>query len=165
MDYEVFIKEVPQEHLASVRGVYPIDRLPEVMPREFSRIMAALRAEGVQPAGGALAIYHGWTDDTVDVEIAFTIKGVFFPQNVRSGAELHAQGGVQASMVRGGRVVFTKHVGRYDEIAAAYDAIQSYAKANGFDLAGTMWEKYLTGSGDVPDPSKHVTEIYWPLAK
>ncbi len=164
MDYEVFIKEAPREHLASVRGVYPIAKLPEVMPREFGRIMAALKAEGVQPAGGALAIYHSWSEETVDVEIGFTIKGVFFPQDVRSGAELHAEGGVRAGMVPGGKVVFTRHVGRYDEIAAAYEAIQSYAKAKGLGLADIMWEKYLTSMEDEPDLGRHVTEVYWPLA-
>lgn len=164
MDYDVTLKEVPAEHLASVRGVHPIARLPEVIPREFDRIMAALRAEGVQPAGGALAIYHGWSGDTVDVEIAFTIKGVFFPQDVRSGAKHRQRGGVQPSRVPGGKVLFTRHVGPYDQIAAAYDAIQAYARANNLELAGTMWEQYLTDQAREPDPGKHVTEVFWPLA-
>jgi len=67
-------------------------------------------------------------------------------------------------MVPGGKVVFTRHVGRYDEIAAAYEAIQSYAKAKGLGLADIMWEKYLTSMEDEPDLGRHVTEVYWPLA-
>ena len=123
MDYDVVVKEVPPEHAASVRGTHPIAQMAEVMPKEFGRVMAALTAEGVQPSGGAVAIYHGWTEETVDVEIAFTIHGVFFPRDLKKGS-------VKASRVPGGKVAFTVHVGPYEQIAAAYAAIQAYARAN-----------------------------------
>ncbi|OFW57219.1 MAG: hypothetical protein A2133_06855 [Actinobacteria bacterium RBG_16_64_13] len=156
MDYEVAVRNVAPEHTASVRGTYPMAQLAEVMPKEFGRVMAALTAEGIPPSGGAVAIYHGWNEETVDVELAITIRGVFFPQDLRRG--------VKASRVPGGKVVFTEHIGPYDQIAAAYGAIQAYAKANGLDLAETMWERYLTDPAVEPDLSKHVTEVYWPLA-
>ena len=79
MDYEVVVRETPPEHLASVRGTYPISQLPEVMPREFDRIMGALRAEGVQPAGGAVAIYHGWTEDTHQNMLEFAARAAELP--------------------------------------------------------------------------------------
>ncbi len=153
MDYEVNVKEVAQEHLAGIRGVYRISELPEVMGREFGRIMAALNAEGVEPAGGAVAIYHGWTEDTADVEIGFTTHGVFFPRD-----------GVRPGRVPGGKVVHTVHVGPYDQIEAAYGAIQQYAEANRLTLGDMMWERYLTDPAVEPDLSKHVTEVFWPLA-
>ena len=156
MEYEVVVKEVAPEHLASTRGIYRIADLPQVMGREFGRIMDALTAEGMQPLGGALAIYHGWTEDTVDLEIAFTIRGVFFPQDRR--------GGVKAGRVPGGKVAFTRHVGRYDRIEEAYRAIQAFARANGLELAGTMWERYLTDPTVEPDLDKHITEVFWPVA-
>jgi effector-binding domain-containing protein len=158
MDYDVIIKEVAPEHLASVRGTYRMAELPEVMGREFGRIMGALTAEGVEPSGGALAVYHGWTEDTVDVEIALTIRGVFFPQDPRGGV-------VRASRVPGGKVAFTVHVGPYDQLTSAYGAIQAYAEARGLKLAGMMWERYLTDPAVEPDLSKHVTEVFWPLGQ
>lgn len=156
MDYDVIVKEVAPEHSASVRGTYAIAHIAETMPKEFGRVMAALTAEGVQPSGGAVAIYHGWTEETVDVEIAFTIRGVFFPQDAKRGS-------VKASRVPGGKVAFTVHVGPYDQIAAAYAAIQAYARANSLKLADKMWERYLTDPAVEPDLAKHVTEVYWPL--
>ena len=156
MDYDVTLKEVATEHLASVRGTYPMAQLPEVMQAEFARVMSELVAEGVQPSGGAVTIYHGWTGDTVDAEIGFTIRGVFFPRNPK--------GPVKASRTPGGKVLFTVHVGHYVELEAAYKAIQSYAKANRLELADVMWERYLTDPATEPDLSKHVTEVYWPVA-
>jgi effector-binding domain-containing protein len=74
MSYDVIVKEVPSRHLAGVRGTYRMVELPGVMGREFHRIMNALRAEGIEPSGGALSIYHGWTEETVDVEMAVPIR-------------------------------------------------------------------------------------------
>jgi effector-binding domain-containing protein len=150
--YEVEIKDPAPMRLAGVRGTYGIAELGEVMGREFGRIMAALTAQGVHPSGGAVTVYHGWTEDTVDAEIAFTVDG-----------EFAAEGDVRPSTLSGGKAAFTIHVGPYDQIGAAYGAIQEYAKANGLNLAGMMWERYLTGPEE-PDLSKHVTEVFWPLA-
>jgi effector-binding domain-containing protein len=155
MDYRVTIKEVASEQTASIRGKYPIGRLPEMMGKCFGQVMEALTAEGMRPTGGALAIYHGWSEELVDVEMALTIRGVFFPQGAR--------GGVKPSMVPGGKVAFTVHVGPYDQLEAAYGAIQEYAQTNGLKLADMMWERYLTDPALEPDLSRHVTEVYWPL--
>ena len=152
MDYDVTVKEAASERLAGVRGTYRIAELGEVMGREFGRIMGAIAAQGVRPSGGAVTVYHGWTEDTVDAEIAFTIDGDFT-----------AQEDVKPGTLPGGKVAFTVHVGPYDHVGAAYGAIQEYAKANDLTLADTMWERYLTGPAE-PDLSKHVTEVFWPLA-
>jgi effector-binding domain-containing protein len=156
MDYSVSIREVAPEHIAGLRGTYPVAQLPQVMAGEFGRVMGVLIAEGVKPAGGAVAVYHDVTDDTVDVEIAFTIHGVYFPRDKK--------GVVKPGRLPGGKVAFTTHVGPYDKLEEAYTAVQAYAKANGVKLAGMMWERYLTGLDEEPDVNKHVTEIYWPLA-
>jgi effector-binding domain-containing protein len=54
-------------------------------------------------------------------------------------------------------------MGPYSGLVAAYEAVQNYAAANGLELAGNMWERYLTDPAVEPDLSKHVTEIYWPI--
>jgi effector-binding domain-containing protein len=156
MDYEVTLKETASEHLASVRGIYPISQLAEAMPKAFAQVMKVLTAQGVQPSGGAITVYHGWSSDTVDAEIGFTIRGVFFPQEPK--------GAVRASRIPGGRVLFAAHVGPYEQLEAAYRAIQAYAEENGLQLAETMWEKYLTDPAQEPDLTKHLTEVYWPVA-
>src|SRR4030042_2358727 len=110
-NYRVTMKEVAPEQAAGIRGQYPISQVPEIMGKGFGLVMEALTAEGVRPAGGALAIYHGWTKDTVDVEIALTVQGVFFPQGGRSG--------VKASMGAGGKGGFTVHGGPHAHLRGA----------------------------------------------
>jgi effector-binding domain-containing protein len=153
MAYEVTIAEMTPEPVAGVRGTYRIADLAEVMGREFGRIMVAIAAQGARPAGSALTIYHGWTEDEVDAEIAFTIEGDFVPQE-----------DVKPGTLPGGRVATTVHVGPYDQLGEAYEAIQRHAEANGLALAELMWERYLTDPAVEPDLNKHVTEVFWPLA-
>lgn len=153
MTYEVLIKELAPERLASTRGVYGIAEIGQVMMREFGRVMAALSAQGLHPVGGPVALYHAWPETTVDVEIGFPVPDGFQEKE-----------GVKTSRLPGGRVATTVHVGRYDEIEPAYVAIQEYAKEAGLSLAETMWERYLTDPAQEPDLSKHVTEVFWPLS-
>lgn len=155
MEYEVTLTEVQPEHVASVRGTYPIAELSRVMPAEFARVMKAIQAAGVQLSGGAVTIYHGWTAETADAEIGFIIGDVFFPPD--------PDGPVRASRTSGGKVLHTEHVGHYAGLEAAYGAIQAYAAAKGLELGELMWERYLTDPAEEPDLNKHVTEVYWPV--
>jgi len=152
MPYEVVLKEVAPQFLAGVRRTSPVSELGEIMPRGFSRIMSIITKQGLQPTGGAVAIYHGWTQDAVDVEIGFTVATAPSPEE-----------GVAPGRLPGGRVLFTTHVGPYRDIEPAYRAIQEYADRNGLVLGDLMWEQYLTDPAVEPDPSRHVTEVYWPL--
>lgn len=153
MAYEVLIKELPPERLATTRGVYAVAEIGQVMGREFGRVMAALSAQGLYPLGGPVALYHAWPETTVDVEIGFPVPAGFREQD-----------GVRPSELPGGRVATTVFVGPYDQIEAAYVAVQEYANESGLSLAETMWERYLTDPAQEPDLSKHVTEVFWPLA-
>lgn len=151
MGYEVTVRELEPELLASVRVTAHMDEMGQVMSREFGHVMAIMSRQGVKPTGGAVAVYHSFTPDTADLEIGFTVAGV-----------MKEEDGVGPGMLPGGPVAFTVYVGVYDEIEPAYRAMQRYAEEKGFELQPVMWEKYLTGPEE-PDLSKHVTEIYWPL--
>ena len=114
MAYDVSIKELAAERLVSARGRYRTAQLKLVVPRELARVVGALVAQGAEPIGGAVAVYHGWKEDTVDVELGYSARGAFSSQE---------PGGVAESSLPGGRVLFTVHVGPYDQIREAYKAV------------------------------------------
>jgi len=58
---------------------------------------------------------------------------------------------VRPSTLPGGTAAFTIHVGPYDQIGAAYGAIQEYAKVNGLNLAGND-VGVLSHRPEEPDP-------------
>jgi len=153
MAYDVEIRELAPEKLASIRGWCPGADLAKVMEAELGRIAAALSAQRLHPVGPPVAIYHAWTEDNVDLELGFPVAGDF-----------HEVQDVKPSELPGGRVAFTLHTGPYDQIESAYNAVQEYAEANELTLAPAMWERYLTDPNQEPDLSKHLTQIVWPLA-
>jgi effector-binding domain-containing protein len=152
MAYEVEIRELAPEKLASVRGWYPAAEMAQVMGTEFGRILGAMSAQGMHPVGPPVAVYHAWTEESVDLELGFPVAGDF----------QEAQG-VRPGTLPGGRVAFTPYTGPYDRIEPAYKAIQEYAGASGITLAPMMWERYLSDPNQEPDLSKHLTQIVWPL--
>jgi effector-binding domain-containing protein len=59
-----------------------------------------------------------------------------------------------------GRVVTAAHLGPYDKMAAAYDAIHEYVRTNRLELAGPSWEVYGHHSDD---PAKLRTDVFFPI--
>ena len=91
MAYDVSVKEIAPERIVSARGRYRMAQLSLVVPRELARVVTALLAQKAQPVGGAVARYHGWNDDSVDVELGYPARGDFSS----------VEGGVAESMLPG----------------------------------------------------------------
>ncbi len=155
MGYDVTVIDYAGERIVSARGRYRISQLKLVVPRELARVVSALLAQGAEPVNGAVAVYHGWTEETVEVELGYTVRGSF---------SAGAAAGVNESSLPACRALMTTHVGPYERVAGAYEAVMAHAEANSIVLADFMWERYITDPACEPDPDKYVTEIYLPLA-
>jgi effector-binding domain-containing protein len=122
------------------------------MGAEFGRVAGAMASQGLHPVGPPAAVYHAWTEASVDLELGFPVAGDF----------QEAQG-VRPGMLPGGRVAIVLYTGPYDRIEPAYKAVQEYAESLELALAPMMWERYLTDPQQEPDLDKHLTQIVWPL--
>ena len=71
------------------------------------------------------------------------------------------EGEVICTETPAGEVVMTTHVGSYDKLGAAHDAIHSWRAANGRTFAGYSWEIYGDWSDD---PTRLETEIIYLLS-
>ena len=70
------------------------------------------------------------------------------------------EGEVVCTETPAGEAATTTHVGGYDKLGGAHDAIHAWAAANGRDFAGYSWEIY----GDWnDDPSQLETEVVYLL--
>ena len=70
-------------------------------------------------------------------------------------------GDVGPGTLPGGHVLTTLHVGAYDEVGAAYGALETYLIKNGYEPAGAAWECYLDG----PDVAEPRTKVYQPARR
>ncbi len=67
---------------------------------------------------------------------------------------------VKTGRLPGGSVLRTEHIGPFEELPNAYQALAKYVEENGLDAGDTMWEYYWTDPAREPDPSKWRTEIF-----
>ena len=70
-------------------------------------------------------------------------------------------GEVEVGSTPSGRAAHTIHIGPYDTLPAAFDAIRDWAAREDVRLGDTGWEVY----GDwTEDPNQLVTDVYYLLA-
>ena len=129
---------------------------PQQLAAKFAEVLPAVFGHAVggggAPAGQPFARYHGEHDGKLDVE-----AGVPTMTPGRSGD------GISVSELPAGEAAVTTHVGPYDGLGAAHQALTRWAKDNGRQAAGGAWEVYVSDPGEEPDPTKWETRVFLPL--
>ena len=153
--YDVIIKKVEPQTVASLRKVIPI---PQDVGKMFEELFTYLGQRGVRPAGPPSAIWH----DTEHKEKDWDTEVV-----VAIADALPAGNGIKTVQLPGvENMAYTIHQGSYEGFSQAYAAIMGWIEANGYRIAGPMREIYLRGPGPQPtDPATYVTEIQTPVEK
>jgi effector-binding domain-containing protein len=153
-DYQVVIKKVAPQIIASIREVLPaygdLGRLYEALiPYVFS--------QGGKPAGPTLFICYDaeYKEKDVDVEAGIPLAGTI-PGSDR--VKVYELPGVAEAAC-------TVYKGPYEGITEAYQAIMSWAEGNGYQISGPDREWYLVSPADTQDPAEYVTEIQFPVMK
>ena len=147
---DVKIVELQEQPTAVIREQVAMTALPEFFGRAFAAVSAALEAQGVQPAGPPFALYRGMPTETVDVEAGFPVS-----------TTIPAANGVQAGIMPACRAVQAMHVGSYDTLGTAYDAVKQRMREEGLEASEDMWEYYL--SDPSTDPATWRTLVVWPV--
>ncbi|MFJ6078335.1 GyrI-like domain-containing protein [Pseudarthrobacter sp. NPDC092419] len=145
--------QTTEQLVAVIRERVPMTSLTEFFGRAFGAVMAAMQEQGAFAAGPPFARYHGMPGDSVDVEAGFPFGGHF------NGADA-----VQTGTLPGGDAYEAIHTGPYETLGETYGAIQQRMQAEGLTPADTMWEYYLSGPEQEPDPAKWQTKVVWPAA-
>ena len=107
-------------------------------------------------AGIPFCLHHGppKPDGTGDFDTCIPIR-----------EEVEAPEGITIKRLSGGPCIYTTHLGAYDEIGNAYQAMSTYLESQGLHLAGGPREVYIKGPRlFIPRSPKHfVTEIQFPI--
>jgi effector-binding domain-containing protein len=143
--------ERPRQPTLIVRTRAPVARLPEVLGPAWGAIMAHAAAVGATPAGAPFVGYHNMDMEDLDLEI-----GVPFVEPVAGEGDVHA------GELPAGPAVATLHVGPYDRVGEAYDALQAWMKEHGHAPGGPAYEHYLNDPDEVA-PEALETRIVWPI--
>lgn len=152
MDYVIARHELPEQHIVSLRDRRTRDDLSSFLGRAFGELYASLPSLGASPAGPPFAIYHSFGDASIDVEACVPVAHpVETPDRIDSRV-------VPPMSVAG-----TVHVGRYEDLGTAYDAVCGWVRDNGFETAGPVHERYLNGPGDEIPADRYETIVEVPI--
>ena len=152
MAYEIEIREAGPQPVLSIRVTTTLAEISSVLGGLYQEVFGYAGSIGVAPSGPPFARYHSVEAGEADLD-----AGVPVSQPVEG------KGRVVAGELTGGRVAVTWHIGPYDTIAGAYDALQAWMKEQGVEPAGPSWEVYWTDPNEVQDPSQWKTEVIWPI--
>jgi effector-binding domain-containing protein len=150
MTYQIATADLQEQQVACVHGRILPGEMRAFLTAAYSRIPAATAQQGLGLEGPPYARYRFEEDGTIDVEAGFSVCAAVAPT-----------GDVGPGTLPGGHVVTTIHVGAYDRMAGAYDALEKYLSKNGYEPAGAAWECYLD-EPDVPEPR---TKVYQPARR
>jgi DNA-binding transcriptional MerR regulator len=153
MAYEVLLKTLPQQKIASVRET--IANYPAV-GQLYGKVASGLGPAMAQ-ATVAVALWHDLEHKEKDVDAE---AGFYLKQDVaaRDGVKVHDLPEVTAAC--------TVHSGAYRRLSEAYDALLKWVAESGYQMEGPIRELYLQSSKPVrQDDESYVTEIQVPVKK
>lgn len=154
-DYQITIKKVEPQLIASIRDVLPtygdVGQL-------YGEIFKYLGKKWVfKPAGPPMLICHDgeYKEADVDVEAAVPIG-----KNIQGSDRVKVY---ELPVME--QAACTIYKGPYEGISEAYNAIMSWIESHGYQITGPDRELYFTDPSKVKDPSENVTEIQFPVKK
>ena len=113
--------------LAVVRRRAGRSDLARLVPACCGLVWEFVRARGIN-AGRHVAVY---LNGNIDLEVGVEVRGTF-----------EESGGIVHSSTPAGLVASAIHLGPYQELGAAHEAIRVACAASGHQLTGVSWEIY-----------------------
>ncbi|MEM9491743.1 MAG: GyrI-like domain-containing protein [Myxococcota bacterium] len=130
----------------------PVDlqsRLTALIPR----LVAHAMANQVEVAGPPFVRYHARSDTMIDFEAGIP---VLVPGDGTDD--------IRPVALPAGPAIATVHVGRYEELPGAHQALAAWADSAGRKRAGPPWEVFMTNPLVERDPARWQTKVFLPLA-
>lgn len=153
MAYEILTANLPASEAIAIRAQLAMSELQGFFSEAFLELREVIRQGGAQTVGPPFVRYYSVTPDRADVEAVMTCDK---PVKVSGRVKTLHLNAAQAAIVR--------HVGRYDKMKPAYDAITQWMSNNGKHPTEVPREVYVTTATEIPDPSEWVTLVEQPIA-
>lgn len=147
-EYCIGLQVIPEVHARAIRKVsanFPADIHPLYMT-----IMREMEENKIIPAGAPMIVYYDeeFNPERVDFEAAWPVSDKSFANKVYPEC----------------LAVCCVHVGPYDQICQAYEAVFTWINKNGYQAVGQMRDVYPNDPSITP-PAELVTQVIVPVQK
>ena len=151
MPYQCNVREVKAQPVLSVRGRTSASTLSTTIGEYLREVGRYLNGAGGKAAGPVFARYHKRAGDDIELEAGVPVDRAL-PRDQR----------VHPGELPAGLAATTLHIGPYDQLPAASEALATWVAQSGREPAGPPWEFYLNDPGKT-DPKEWRTEVLQPL--
>jgi effector-binding domain-containing protein len=152
MDIDIEVKELPAQHVLTIRERATAKGLGAAMRGLYPVIATYLEKRGIQPAGPSFALFHSYGGEETDFEAGLPVA-----------ESVEGEGRIRASELPGGPAAVVTHIGPYETIGPVHEALDAFVHGRGSDHAGPSREVYRSGPADEPDSSRWRTDVIYPL--
>ena len=152
MSYEIRTLKVEAKPTATIRLDVPHARLGAVFGEVLPEIFTWVGKQGYGAVFPPFGIFHGMSDGLWDLEAGVAVEKAF----------TEGEGRIKPSSTPDGEAAFTIHVGPYDKLGDAHDALRAWCAENDRKTTGIAWEYYVNDPGELP-PEEWKTEVYLQL--
>jgi effector-binding domain-containing protein len=139
MTYECTRVELASQPTLVVRRRTAIEALPRELGRAWGEVMAVAQRSGVEPVGAPFAAFHNRDMQDLDVEMGFVFEHA-----------VEGAGEVVPGDIPAGTAVQCAHVGPFDRLHDAYEALWAWLADHGLEHVGPAYEHYLDDPAEVP---------------
>jgi DNA-binding transcriptional MerR regulator len=145
-NYHIIVMDTQPQKVFSIRKKICISETRDL----FQELLREMKERGLKRAGVTQLLYHGeeFSYESMDAEAQVQVSG-----EAEGVKEIPAQ-----------LCVTTTHIGPYETVKYAYDAICAWlAKNPEYKVAGPAIERYIKDESSVSDPDEFETEILFPV--
>jgi DNA-binding transcriptional MerR regulator/effector-binding domain-containing protein len=148
---EVRLVETRTKNILSLRQMLTRDDYAAGYGTFFRRLYEKVAAEKLTVLGPPMTVYHSSEYDPAgnDTEFAIPVR-----EAVKGTRDL--PGSLCAKSVL---------QGPYPELTSVYAKLREWVESEGYEMAGSPYEIYLTDPDQVAAPGESVTEVYFPVRK
>ena len=146
------ITEITAQLAAIIHLTIPRSEIRSVMGPGLGELMAAVKAQGIGPAGPWFTHHLKMDPETFDFEICVPVT-----------APIIAAGRVVAGQVATVKAARTVYHGPYEGLAFAWGELKQWIAANGHRQGPDLYECYLVGPESSSNPAGWRTELTQPL--
>jgi AraC family transcriptional regulator len=158
MEYTVARKELITQPVLVVRRRVRRAEIAATIAAELPKVFLHAQQRGIAIAGYPITRYLETSVGLVTLETGMRVTAHSGEWTVGE-----REGDILAETLPGGPSAVTIHSGPYDQLQAAYAALEEWIAANGFHPVGAPWEAYLNDPADHPNPQDWKTEVCWPV--
>ena len=139
MEYDVVVEIAQPELVAATRATIPLGDIPRTWKPALDRVWAFLKTRRDLDPGHNLFLYHhpAHRHEAMNIDFGVQVMRPFEPE-----------GDVRCIATPAGEVAKTVHVGPYDRLSDAHNAIHAWCAANNGKIAQASWETYADWTED-----------------